>query len=246
MVHIDSKPKVAQQKQGFLGAYQVGVLQQRHCAGDSVVEDVRLAGEQAAACGIFVLDDFGDDGLFELRDDLRLRDAERYLVGELIKVAGGLGSLAEEPSDGKAHIPCGVEEFFDLAGHLQGGQVKHHRDSYSCADVGRAGSEVSEARAEGIIDLLLYHIVDLVYLLGALGELAAGLEDLDSQVVFLVNHSGKELPLCHYDASRAFAEGVVSADEMSLDEEVFAQGGRFIDADVIDLVAEVERHQHLF
>jgi len=39
-VHVDSESQVAQQEECFLGAYEMGVLQQCHRAGDFVVEDI--------------------------------------------------------------------------------------------------------------------------------------------------------------------------------------------------------------
>jgi len=167
-VHVDSEAQVAQQEERFLRAYQMGVLQQGHRAGDFVVEDVGITGEQAASSGVFVFDYFGNDGIFELRDDLGLGDTKCNLIRQLIEVACGLGPLSEEASDGQAHVLCRVEKLLDLACHFQCRQVQHYRDPNSGADVGRAGCEVSQSRAEGIVGLLLYHIVDFADLLCAL------------------------------------------------------------------------------
>jgi len=65
-------------------------------------------------------------------------------------------------------------------------------------------------------------------------------------MVLLVNHRCEELAMCEYDASRALAEGVVPADKVTLDEEVFAQGGGLVDADVVDFIAKIKRHQDVF
>ena len=59
-------------------------------------------------------------------------------------------------------------------------------------------------------------------------------------MVFFVNHGSEELSIGNDDAARPFAEGMVAADEMPLDEEIAVKDGGFIDADVKDLVAEVE------
>ena len=89
LVHVDAEPQVTQQKQGFLRAYKMGVLQQRHCTRDFVVEDVGLSGEELFSCGIFVFDYFGDDSVFKLGDYVGLGDAECHLIGNLVEVTCG-------------------------------------------------------------------------------------------------------------------------------------------------------------
>ncbi len=165
-VHVDAQAQVAEQKQRLLGTDQMGVLQQRHRSGDLIVENVCLVGEQLRPGGVFVLDYFGDNRVLELRDDVRIRDAERDLVGQLVQITGRFGSFAEETANRKAHVLGGVEKFLYLARHLQSGQMEHYRDPYSGAQVGGAGGKIPVTRAEGELDFLLYHVVDAVYLLG--------------------------------------------------------------------------------
>ena len=218
----------------------MGVLQQRHCARDFVVEDIGLAREELFSCGIFVFDYFRDDGFFKLGDYVGLGDAECHLVGNLVEVTRSFSSFTEEASDGQAHSPCGIEEFFDLFGHFQGGKVEHYGNSYTRSQIGRAGSKVSISRAKGEIDLLFNHIVDFIYLFGALRELAAGLEHLQAQMVLLVNHSGEKFSLYHNDASRAFAEGMMAANEMAFDKEMSAESGGLVHADVGGFIAKLK------
>jgi hypothetical protein len=118
--------------------------------------------------------------------------------------------------------------------------VQHNRDPDSCAEIGGAGGEVAISGAEGVIQFFFYDIVDVAYLLSALTYLHTAFEDLEAEVVFFVNHSGKEFLLCDDGASRAFAEGKMAADEVSFDEEVFIEGGGLVNTYVEDPVAEVE------
>jgi hypothetical protein len=100
--------------------------------------------------------------------------------------------------------------------------MEHYGNPYTCSEICRAGGKVSILGAEGKIDFIFYHIIDFIYLFGALRELAAGFEYLEAQMVFFVNHSGEKFALHHNDAARAFTEGVMAADEMALNEEVSA------------------------
>ncbi len=101
--------------------------------------------------------------------------------------------------------------------------MQHYRNPDTRAEIRRAGRQVAVTRTEGIVNLLFYQIVDAVYLLGTLRQLAAGHEDLDSQMVLLVDHSGEEFLLCHYSPPRAFAERVVAADKVTLYKEIPVQ-----------------------
>jgi hypothetical protein len=65
-------------------------------------------------------------------------------------------------------------------------------------------------------------------------------------MVLFVNHSCEEFALGDNNTSRAFAEGVMATDEMSFHQEVPVQRWGFIDTDVEDFIAKVERHQHIF
>ena len=50
LVHVEAQTQVAQEEEGFLGADEMGVLEQGHGAGDFVVEECRAAWP-GAACG---------------------------------------------------------------------------------------------------------------------------------------------------------------------------------------------------
>ena len=196
----------------------------------------RAAFSYSTISGMISLSNSRDDGLFA--------DAEGDLVGELVEVAGGFAALAEEAADRQAHVLGGVEELFDLAGQFQGRHVQHHRHADARAQVRRAGGQVAEPRAERVINLLLDQVVDAVDLLRAGRKLAARLEHLQAEVVFLADHGGEGFVLGDDGAARAFGLGEVAADEVPLDEQVAMEVGGLVDIDVENLVAEVQRHQH--
>ena len=73
-----------------------------------------------------------------------------------------------------------------------------------------------------IIFIIILFLSNFINLFGALRELAAGLQDLESQMVFLVNHGGEKFALYHDDAARAFSECVMAADKMAFHEKMSA------------------------
>jgi hypothetical protein len=69
---------------------------------------------------VLELDDLRDNLRAELADDVFFDLAEGGLVGDLVEVAGGFSALAVEAADGELEVLGGAEDFFDLAGELQG------------------------------------------------------------------------------------------------------------------------------
>lgn len=244
-MHIDSETQMAEEKQGFLRAYQMGVLQKGHGTRDLVVENVCVLGEEAISRDFLVLDYFRDYLAVESGDDLGLRETKRDLIRELVKVARSLGTLTEETPDSQVHVSGGIEEFFYLPRHLQGRQMQHNGDPYPGAQICRTGRKVPVARTECIVDFVLYHIVDIIYLADTLGQLTAGRQDLDPQVVLFVDHRREEFPFGDNDTSWPPAESVVSADKMSLYEKMSVQNGGFVYTDIEDSIAKLEQHKDI-
>ena len=69
-------------------------------------------------------------------------------------------------------------------------------------------------------------------------------EHLQAEGVLLEQHGGEGLFPGDDGAAGAGGHGVVAADEVPFDEEIAGEVGFLVDADVEDLVAEVERQQH--
>ena len=65
-------------------------------------------------------------------------------------------------------------------------------------------------------------------------------------MVLFVDHSREEFPLGDDGAARAFAEGVVPADKVTLHEEMFVESRGLVHADIEDFVAEIERGYNIF
>ena len=108
-----------------------------------------------------VLHDLLDD-LADLVEDLRLALAERHLVGDLVEVAERPAALAVEAADGQVDLLQGAEDLLDLLGQPEGRQVQHDAGPHAGADVGRAGGQVAELRAEGVGELRFEQVVDAV------------------------------------------------------------------------------------
>ena len=80
VVHVDAEPQVTEKQKGFLRADKVCVSEQRHCAGYFVIEHTAVSPEEFFSGFVFVLNNFGDDGLFKLFDYFLLADSECDLV----------------------------------------------------------------------------------------------------------------------------------------------------------------------
>ena len=85
----------------------------------------------------------------------------------------------------------------------QAGQVEHDADADAGADVGRAGGQVAELGAEGVGELFLELVVELVDRVPDFGEPKAREHELDPEVVFLVDHDGDVFERADGDAARA-------------------------------------------
>ena len=105
------------------------------------------------------------------------------------------------------------------------GQVEHHADADAGADVGRAGGQVAELGAEGVGELFLELVVELVDRVPDFGEPEAREHELDAEMVFLVDHDGDVFQRADGDAARAVAGGQLAGDDLALDQELAVEGG---------------------
>ena len=114
----------------------------------------------------------------------------------------------------------GAEDFLDLLGQHQGGQMEHDAGAQAGADVGRAGGEIAEFLAEGIGDAFLELVVEAVGVLPGFVEGEAGADHLQAEVVLLVDHDADDFVGGEGDAARPLAVGQLAADELAFDEEL--------------------------
>ena len=143
-LHDDAEAEVGEEEEGFFAGEEAGVFEGADGAADLVVEHQRAFVFQNLSRIFLGHDDAGNDDVVEFVEDFFFAAAEGGLVGYLVEVAGGFGAFAVETADGQAHVFGGAEDFFDLAGELEGGEVEHDADADARADVGRTGGEVAE------------------------------------------------------------------------------------------------------
>ena len=164
-------------------------------------------------------EDLGHD-VGEDLDQLGLGLAQGLLVGDLVEVARGLAPLAVQAADGQVDLLEGAEDLVDLLGLDQSRQVEHHADADPGADVRRAGRQIAELRAEGIGELLLEPVVEMVDGIPDLGEPEAREHELDAEVVLLVDHDRDVLQRADRHAAGAVAVGQLAGDDLALDQEL--------------------------
>ena len=68
--------------------------------------------------------------------------------------------------------------------------MQHHADPDAGADVGRAGGQVAELRAECEGELFFELVVQVVDGVPDFAQAKPGEHELDAEVVFLVDHDG--------------------------------------------------------
>ena len=110
-----------------------------------------------------------------------------------------------QATDGEVDFLEGAEEFVEMIRLAEGGQVEHDADPNPGADVGRAGREVTKFLAEGDVEVLFEAVVEVVDLFPGLLKGEAGTHDLDSEMVFFVDHDGCTFVVVKCNSAWAFA-----------------------------------------
>lgn len=90
---------------------------------------------------------------------------------------------------------------------------------------------------EDVVELLLEPVVDAVDLGPDFVKLKAAAEDLNPQVILLIDHDGDGFILAQGDAAAAARVGVLSADEVSLNQHLLIDLVGLGDLDVIPFAA---------
>ena len=85
-------------------------------------------------------------------DDVRFRLAQGHLVGDLENIAQRLGAFAVKAAHGQAQLVDGLDDLVDLLGQHQPRQMQHGADADAGAEIGRAGGQVTQFRAESVIE----------------------------------------------------------------------------------------------
>ncbi len=83
--------------------------------------------------------------------------------------------------------------------------MEHDADADARADVGGTRGQVAQLLAEGVGDVLLDGIVELVDGVPAIVERKAAAEDLHAEMVLLVDHQAQVFLIADADAARSRA-----------------------------------------
>ena len=144
------------------------------------------------------------------------------------KVAHRFRSFAIEAADGEPDLVHRLDDLVDHFTENQAGEVKHGGRAHAGADVGRAGGQVAQVLVVGEIELRFQRAVDFIDQLEGALELQAGADRLHPQVILFVHHDAQGLATIHdHGAAHAFG-GVLAADEMPLDQDLFLQGRKVL------------------
>ena len=191
-------------------------------AADLVEKHIGAPLKERLAGVLLVLDDLLDD-FDQTVDDFLLGFAQRGLVGNLEKIAQRLGALAVKPAHGESDFADRIDDLVDLLGEDEARKVHHGRGAEAGADIGRARREVTEFRMERVGHAILEEEVGFVVDLVGLAQLQPRQQRLHAQVILLVDHDAELLVAAdHHRAARAF-RGVLAADEVAFDEDLFLQ-----------------------
>ncbi|MEY4180939.1 MAG: hypothetical protein RLY70_4514 [Planctomycetota bacterium] len=238
-LEIDPQAHAGQQQQGFLAADCFGGAKDAERSADAIVEFFVVVFEQRLAGLAFVFEqlrhDFGDAG-----DELFFGLSQGELIADLVEISEGLGAFAVESADGEMHFLQAAKHFVDLAAQDQSGQVEHDAYSQARADIGGAGGEVAELFVEGERQAFFEQVVEVIDLAPSGFEVKPAVHDLQSQMVFFVDHQAERLLRLDNDRARAFGFGEFAADQLAFDEELAVDIAESLDVDVFGAAPGVD------
>ena len=196
-------------------------------AADVVEDHLRLLFQQRPARVFFVLDELRED-FIEPLDNIGFGLAKSHLIGNLKHIAERLGAFAVKPAHGQAQFVDRLNDLVDLLGQHQGRQVEHRAHTDARAEVGRAGSQVTEVGREGVIEPFLERGVHLVNRQPGGAELQARPQRLHAQMVFLVDHHAERFLFVQHQPAADIFGGVLAADQMALDQNLLVHRGQVV------------------
>ncbi len=167
-----------------------------------------------------------DIGYFFDRKEKKAHGDQGLLVGNLENVAGRVRAFPEEPAHRNAELADRADHALHVPGDSQPRQVHHDGGTQARAKVGRAGGEVAVFRGEGHVEDLFQVAVEGVNLPPGRFQAEAGLEELDAQVVFLVDHDRATLVLADENPGPRRGVTKFAADQVTLDQRLFFQIGK--------------------
>ena len=198
----------------FFAADLLGGAENPECSTHVVMKILSAFADEELACFSLVIDQarhhfthFGYESHFVF--------SKRRLVADLVEIAHELGAFAKEPSDGDIDLIQRAKNFVNLFGCDEGWQVKHHADSQTGSDIGRAGGQVAKSLVVRVGEFAFELIVELVHALPSGFKVKAALHDLDTQMVFLVDHNTEAFVWIEDDRPGTLALAEFVADQLA-------------------------------
>ena len=110
--------------------------------------------------------------------------------------------------------------------------MQHHADANPRADVGRAGRQIAELRAECVGELFLELSSSSLTASQTSSRAKAREHELDAEMVFLVDHDGDVFERADRHAARTVAGGELAGDHLPLDQELTVEGRKGVDVEI--------------
>ena len=106
--------------------------------------------------------------------------------------------------------------------------MKHRGSAHPGADVRRTRRQVTELRVVGEIEFRFERAVHFVDELEGALQLQTRPDRLHPQMIFFVHHDAQGLAAIHDDGAADAFRGVLAADEVALDEDLFLERGKVL------------------
>ena len=111
--------------------------------------------------------------------------------------------------------------------------MEHDAGAHAGADVRRTCRQIAEFFTEGVTQLLLQQVVDLVDVLPGFVQGQATAQHLKPKLIFLVDHEADRLALVEGDAARPLSSGDLAANQLPFDQELPVQRTQAGHADIV-------------
>ena len=174
-----------------------------------------------------VLDDLRQN-FFQPLDDGRFVFAERHLVRDLKDISERFRAFTVKPAHREAELVDGLDDGIDLLAENKSGQMQHRADADACAEIRRARGQVAEVAVEGVIQFFFQFRIKIINRAPRLLQLQSRTQRLHPQMVFLVDHHGKSFFAVQNQAAAGAFRGVLAADEMALDKDLFVERAEIV------------------
>lgn len=166
--------------------------------------------------------------------------SQRHLIADLVEVSHELGAFAKETSNSDVDFVECAKHLFNLFGSDEGWQVEHDADSQPGADIGRARGQVTQFLGEGVREFAFEQIVQFVHPFPCRGQIQSALHDLETQVVFFVDHDAEAFLGIQDDRAGSFRFAQLVADELSFHQELPIEIPELGNIDILGIGGERE------